>query len=418
MHHFAATLALAIGLSACSASTTPASPSPAGVVPATNGLPALAPPQKKGSIWKLIASPDQPPDSAGLYDDLFNGVSGSSAGDVWAVGRVCCTPHGTQEYDDSLIEHWDGTSWTIVPSAPDEPADVQLSAVAAIAPNDAWAFGHGGYPNVEPLIEHWNGTAWSVFPAPTIYGKGELVAVAVLSSNDIWAAGDGNFEPLIEHWNGSQWSVTPNIVEKGGAAYLNGIAASSDADIMAVGGFSHPNPHVLAAHWNGSSWTDVSPAKGFYASRFLGVTSDAPGSYWASGYEDPNKKTAIPQTLVERWNGSQFQRVATPNDEPKGSPFTNWLTSIVALSPKDIWAVGLWTWYPGDGTPRSLFEHWNGKQWTIESGPAALESSNNFATNNLLSIGKVNSSTLWAVGTQDIPPACCSQTLTVRTTHG
>lgn len=421
-NRLAVALGLAIVLSGC-ASTAPVSQSLAAAIPSTNGAGlagalGLSPPKKKGSIWQVVVSPNDAPDSAGLYDDQLNGVSGSSSSDVWAVGRFCCTPHGTQEYYSSLIEHWDGNAWTIVSGAPTEPADVQLFAVAAIAPDDAWAFGHGGYPNSEPLIEHWNGSAWSVVSGPTIYGRGELVAVTAISSNNIWAAGDGNFQPLVEHWNGTQWSVVANVTEKGGAAYFNGIAAANSNDIMAVGGYSHPNAHILAAHWNGTAWTDVTPSKDFFVSRFFAVTSDASGSYWASGYEDPNKQTAVPQTLIEHWNGSTFARVPTPNYEPKGSVFTNWLVGIAAESPTDIWAVGLWTWYPGDGTPRSLFEHWNGKKWTIKPGPTSLESSNNYATNNLLSITKVNASTLWSVGTQDVPPNCCSQTLTVQTTHG
>jgi hypothetical protein len=419
MRRVATALALAIGLGACSSASAP---SPvAAPIPATNGaVPigalALTRPQQKGSIWQLVSSPNDPPDSAGLYDDQLNGVSGSSSSDVWAVGRVCCTPHGTQEYYGSLIEHWDGSSWTVVPGASNEPADVQLFAVAAVSPTDAWAFGQGAYPNVQPLIEHWDGSSWSVIPSPSIYNKGWLLAAAAISSNDIWAAGVGNFQSLTEHWDGKQWTIVPSLTKNGGVVYLDGIAASSSNDLMAVGSYSHPNNHVFAEHWNGSSWTDASPSKSFYNSRFFGVTSDGAASYWASGFEGSHG--GPPQTLVERWNGSQFTRVATPNDEPKGSPFTNWLTSIAAISPKDIWAVGLWTYYPGSGAPRSLFERWNGKKWKIEAGPPPLESSNNYATNELLSIGKVNSTTLWAVGNQDVPPQCCEQTLTVQTTHG
>lgn len=133
----------------------------------------------------------------------------------------------------------------------------------------------------------------------------------------------------------------------------------------------------------------------------------------------PNKSSATPQTLAEHWNGSQFVRVQTPNDEPPDQPhLTNQLNGIIAESPNDIWAAGLWTYYPGAGTPRSLFEHWDGKKWKIESGPPPLESSNNYATNELLSIGKVSAKELWAVGNQDIPPNCCEETLTVKTTHG
>lgn len=417
----AAAFAYILAATACSSDMPAARPlggeAMTSVSPTTIG--SLGRSNGKGSSWQVVSSPNDPPDSADLYDDQLNGVSGSSSSDVWAVGRVCCTPHGSQEYYSSLIEHWDGASWTIIPGASAEPADVQLFAVAAISPSDAWAFGHGGYPDSQVLIEHWDGSTWSVVANPGGYDHAELVAVSAVSSNDIWAAGDGNFQPLVEHWDGSQWTSVPNVTKKGGAAYLNGIAASSASDIMAVGAYSSPNAHVLAERWNGSTWTDVSPAKHFFVSRFLSVTSDAPGSYWAAGWEDPKKSSAVPQTLVERWKGSQFVPVRTPNDEPaSGSTLTNQLTSIVAESPTNVWAVGLWTYFPGVGTPRSLFERWNGKAWRIEPGPPSLETSNNSATNELLSVGKVNAKTLWAVGNQDIPPNCCEQTLTVQATHG
>jgi hypothetical protein len=375
----------------------------------------LAQPQQKDSIWQVVTSPNAPLDSVGLYDDQLNGVSATSPNDVWAVGRSCCTPHGTAEYYSSLLVHWDGSAWKLVPGASKEPPDVQLFAVSAIAPNDAWAFGESIHPNAV-LIEHWNGSKWSIVSSPGGFDNSELLAASAISSKNIWAAGEANFQPLVEHWNGSAWSVVPNIAKGGGLALLNGIAASSSNDIMAVGAYSSPNANLLAEHWNGSSWTDVSPKTSTIRS-FAGVAAVGANHYWAVGWQNGNGEP--PQTLAEQWSGSKFTEVTTPNDEPKtGSPLTNQLWSVAAQSPTDVWALGLWTYFPGAGTPRSLFEHWNGKKWTIETGPSSLESSNNSATNELLSIGRASSKQFWAVGNQTIPPNCCEETLTVQTIHG
>ena len=205
-----------------------------------------------------------------------------------------------------------------------------------------------------------------------------------------------------------------NVTRYRGAALVNGIAASSNNDVVAVGCYSSPNSLIFAKPWNGLAWTDVSPGKGYHSSRFMGNTSDASGSYWAAGSDMPNKRTPTAQTFAEHWNGSQFARLETPNSEPASQPdLTNQFFGIAAESPNDVWAVGSWTYYPGAGTTRCLFEHWKGKKWKIEAGPP-----NNYAATELLSIGKVSSNALWPLGNQDIPRACREQTLTVEATHG
>ena len=61
-----------------------------------------------------------------------------------------------------------------------------------VAQNNVWAVGGRDMTPVpasgQSLIEHWNGTAWSVAPAvPTV---GILNGVAARSSTDVWAVGD------------------------------------------------------------------------------------------------------------------------------------------------------------------------------------------------------------------------------------
>ena len=56
----------------------------------------------------------------------------------------------------TVIEHWNGRAWTLVPS----PAFGVLTGVAAASPSSAWAVGSWS-AGPTAIIEHWNGTAWT-----------------------------------------------------------------------------------------------------------------------------------------------------------------------------------------------------------------------------------------------------------------
>src|SRR5258706_6462008 len=111
-----------------------------------------------GKIWQIVSSPN----GQTIENDL-SGVAAFSVNDVWAVGgyRKDFASHST------LTEHWDGTKWSIVSSPNRQQPDNPLYAVAAIAANNVWAAGLSG-SNQNPgktLIEHWNGTKWSIVPS-------------------------------------------------------------------------------------------------------------------------------------------------------------------------------------------------------------------------------------------------------------
>src|SRR3954449_4047528 len=56
---------------------------------------------------------------------------------------------------------------------------------------------------------------WSVVDSPNgSTGLNLLQRVAVVSANDVWAAGKymggSSYRTLVEHWDGTQWSVVPS----------------------------------------------------------------------------------------------------------------------------------------------------------------------------------------------------------------
>jgi hypothetical protein len=64
------------------------------------------------------------------------------------------------------------------------------------------------------LIIHWNGTAWKLIPSPDPSAQQDLLqGVAVVNSRYAWAVGyQGTYKTLIERWNGRTWTVVPSQV--------------------------------------------------------------------------------------------------------------------------------------------------------------------------------------------------------------
>src|SRR5205823_2753337 len=89
------------------------------------------------------------------------------------------------------IEHWNGSAWSFVPPVQASFNNI-LSGVATVGPDDAWAvgaFSTGGTGRNRALVEHWDGSAWSVVPVPDPDGSDGLSKVAAVSSTDVWAVG-------------------------------------------------------------------------------------------------------------------------------------------------------------------------------------------------------------------------------------
>jgi len=175
----------------------------------------------------------------------LSAVAAFSATDAWAVGwSLSFSGSGYK----TLAEHWDGTRWSIVPTANTAMPNNTVRGVPVLAPDDVRAVGEqdNGSGNMMTLVEHWDGQRWSVDPSATV--PGTLGAVIAFSSTDVWASGFG-----LEHWDGTQWTVT--LI--GPANYLGSLAGSSN-DLWAVG-YRTIQPFgpvlTLSYHWDGAAWT-------------------------------------------------------------------------------------------------------------------------------------------------------------------
>jgi erythromycin esterase-like protein len=306
--------------------------------------------------WSVVPSPN-PNSPSGL-----SGVAAVAANDVWAVGGS-----GSQAgIRQTLIEHWDGAQWQIVPSPNPSAQYNTLYSVSAVAGSDVWAVGYDANPSqvTQTLIEHWNGTQWRVVPSPSPGAvNNELFSVVAVSARDVWAVGFTTNSALaqttlIEHWNGARWSVVPSP-SPGANDVLSGVTAVAASDVWAVGA-SNTLSQTLIEHWNGTQWQVVpSPSPGT-GGVLSGVAAVAAGDVWAVGYYATGGAS---QTLVEHWNGARWQVAASPN---VGTGM-NLLNGVAAVAAKDIWAVGSSL---GSRGFQTLTEQWNGRQWSVVPSPS------------------------------------------------
>lgn len=305
--------------------------------------------------WSIVSSPN-----AGSSNNALYAVSAVSAGNVWAVGWYLDSNNDSL----TLIEHWDGSSWNVVSSPNPGSAYDILEGVAAISTNNIWAVAsYSNNSNASPsqtLIEHWNGKTWSVVSSPSPGSEDNLLfgVSRIPGTNQLWAVGvynNGNSpgQTLTEYWNGSSWNVvsSPTI---GVRAALDGVAAISTTNVWAVGNYSNSTytDQTLVEHWDGTTWSVVSrPSPASAYNVLLGVTRVVGTSkVWAVGYF-ANLNTGPEQNLIERWDGTTWSGVSSPNI---GSG-SNSLMGITRISGTNtMWAVG---WYNNaSNTEQTLIE--------------------------------------------------------------
>ncbi|HJT59999.1 MAG TPA: hypothetical protein VJ761_26050 [Ktedonobacteraceae bacterium] len=253
-----------------------------------------------GSQWSIVPSPNIKGTS-----NRLNAVTALSASDVWAAGYYGVSTSQT------LVEHYDGTSWSIIAS-PNKGNQINLlHGVAADAPDDIYAVGayenSGEGNNYRTLILHYDGTGWSVIPSPDQgMGGNWLRSITVIGgTTSFLAAGyyeNGGFtNTLLEQWDGSRWSIVPSPNAGAYNNQLYGITAPDMSNLWAVGSYSATNGGIqtLTEHYDGAAWSIVSsPNDGLYEDDLYAVAAYTGGTVWAVG-DNWTKQIGNPQALIE-----------------------------------------------------------------------------------------------------------------------
>jgi len=345
-----------------------------------------------------------------IIKDEMKGVSCASSSMCVAVGQ-------NLDKSDSFVQLWNGTSWSLIQSVPGVVKQVSCaSATACVAVGAApgggisswliytmsgsWVISQstpptpaggteaslrsvsctptactavGSYKDgmYKSLIERWNGSAWSLQTAPgPLNGLNAMQSVSCPTANFCATAGEAAGKPVAGKWSGGPWSSN-SVPSPSGAkgAELAGISCVSSTFCIAVGDYYETagGEKTLIERWNGSSWSilaspNPSGAKGFV--NLAGVSCTSSSSCTATGYYVSALGGGQPsevKTLAEAWNGTEWAIQSTPS-----SSIFNALLAVSCTTATACTSVG-GAANEVYGAPSNLVERWNGSSWAVQT---------------------------------------------------
>lgn len=195
-----------------------------------------------GSSWSSVSGPSIGPVAS---------ISGTSDSDLWVIGAT-------------QTAHYNGSSWTTYPLAiPSGQTGAGFvigdtsSQIYAASATDAYAeVATFVNESTDQILEHFNGTAWSVVTsAPNISVTGSTVyEVTGSGPDDVYVTANYNNDQSSEvvHFNGSTWSVE----SLPGTPFGVSVAVTGSGTAMALGYDDSGNAY--AAQVSGGAWSLVS----------------------------------------------------------------------------------------------------------------------------------------------------------------
>jgi hypothetical protein len=288
-----------------------------------------------GTRWTAIAPPN-----VGTQENTLFGVSTLPGGQAWAVGYYADQTFRMR----TLIEHEQNGQWTVVPSPDPARARDLLFAVKAVGPNDVWADGYRedtADGTFSTLVEHWDGRRWSVVPSPNPAPNGnELFGIAGSDPHHVYVVGQqlGTGFPslaLAMRWNGRRWRVLRTPVDKS-RSYDPYAATTLGHRLLAVGDQeTDVTPQTTLSF---SSHDDLIPSQDVGAGEndLYGVGSNDAAA-WAVG-RVTDRSTDAQGPLIEQLSGRGWTSMTVPNPSADGG--NAGLGGVTVAPDGEAWAVG------------------------------------------------------------------------------
>ena len=320
-------------------------------------------------------SPQAPVDVNRTQPNDLNGIACASPAECFAVGSV-----GSFNFADHrrLIERWNGTTWSIQAIGnPKGTLNTFLNSVSCGGPALCFAAGdQNDNTDLAPavLLEKWNGTNWAVqppLPEPAgAVGIG-IDAVTCLSPSDCTAVGVAAFSgfaqqsTLAEHWNGHGWSIeSMPALGKSNQPLLTSVSCAGAACMATGTMFTATGEAPLAEVFNGTKWSVVTLATpaGSKGIAVRGVACTAAANCYAVGGSSTSPGNSV--TLIERWNGTGWAVVPSPNLTGNSN---NTLNGISCASAQSCMAAG---WASAGVSQSTLAMRLAAGTWTITPTPS------------------------------------------------
>ncbi len=349
---------------------------------------AVGAPAWAKSAWTISTSRNK-----GSSTNELSGVSCFSSTSCQAVGGYYDTTTGAEA---TLVESWNGSTWSIPKSPNDGTSYSILYGVSCVSTTWCQAVGDDDVDASQTLIESWNGSKWSMSASPDEGSAAILSGVSCFSSTSCQAVGwyyktSHLTRTLIESWNGSTWSVAKSADHGSSDNELSWVSCSSSTSCVAVGYYEDGSDvdRTLIESWNGSTWSvSKSTNHGSSDNELSSVSCTSSTSCVAVGnYENASN---VYGNLIESWNGSTWS--GSTNSKGTGS---NFLSGVSCTSSTSCVAVGRYDSTTADAD-QTLVESWNGSSWTVTSTPDKGTSNNGLT--GVACLSSISSTSCQAVG--------------------
>lgn len=329
--------------------------------------------------WIIETTPNASgAEHSNLYDMACEPASTSAC---TAVGKQTASGGTSSPY----AQYWNGSSWANQSTAtPAESTAAELQADHCLSKTSCVAAGsYTKKTGTFSLVESWNGTSWSIQTTPNPEGATETHLKGV-SCKEITAcmavgySGSGSSSSLVAmRGNSGTWSLQTVPLPSGVGAIggeLTGVDCVSTTSCTAVGRYytGATTYWSMIATWNGTTWTSQvapKPTGEPKRSTLLDISCSSGSSCTAvGGYLN---KSSVQVTYVVKWSGTSWSWQESPN--PTGSTNTP-LQNVSCVESSPCVAVG--DWLDSGGVWRPMAQYWNGSSWVIE--PAEVPSGETF----------------------------------------
>jgi hypothetical protein len=238
-----------------------------------------------GNAWSVVMS-----QSPGALQNILYGVAAITDTDVWAVGAF----EDANSLWHTLTEHWDGSTWKVINAVDAGTHGNQFYAVKALATNNVYAIGqqaNAGFPSTA-LIEHWNGTAWSVVTSPadaaTSLPLGVTATAAALTVVGEQESDTAPYTSYVASGSSTALAIQPTPTQGTGENDPFAVTIANDGSTWVVGWAINPatdlhDPLVLQGVNGTFSLVSVPNPSSGGDTGFAAITTVPGGGMWAVG---------------------------------------------------------------------------------------------------------------------------------------
>jgi photosystem II stability/assembly factor-like uncharacterized protein len=294
-----------------------------------------------------------PPLVAGRPRYIFSGIAGIAA--LLMLVLLVRSLAAYRVAPVGVVAKATHTPTTALPAATAVQAAIysqyNLVSLAMVSANDVWAVGtdynRSDQSSHVSVFLHFDGVAWKRVPTTFDY---PMASICMLPSGEGWAAG-GN---AILHYSNGRWAVD-TLDHSGQLEMLNAITMVSADEGWAVGaaGDDQATPHALILHYLHGRWTQANVRDDVSHVTLRAISMSARDDGWIVGSDYAGAETGV----ALHYSGGEWKRVDVGVPGP--------LYGISPLAADDVWAVGA----ASPGTGPGFILHYSHGAWRVVPSP-------------------------------------------------